>query len=707
MRKALLAVALALPLAGCFQSVDVPYHDASQSPSVDTGHQPGLDAHSGGDIGEAPGPDVGGEPGRDASYGHDIGTPPWPDATVTGCKLDQDCPPPNQTDPICNPLKAKCDLATGICGSERIPRVWDTDPGACNVAAECDCQSLSHDKCTGAYLCTLNKCDWKCGGCQADMECATGQICQEVSCAQPKQCIDGCRDSTGCTNGKICGDFVSPFCGDAYGQCIAGSTCQSDKDCPIGTACDFTGVGSPTRACIPGCHTKDNCPTGDQCLIGVCPECADCPCVGRCQSSAGCKVDADCQNPGEVCGSDPSCTLVCRVGCHDDTQCRADQQCFMPKCNSCVCDTGTCVPRPVSCQLDTDCLFGEVCAFDDVMKCAGTKHCVSGCFTADQCPQGDDCSLAYCGPCCPGVCTPKVTGCQTDADCKIVGEVCAFDDTLGCAGTKSCKPGCWAGMLNSICPVGSFCEATNCGPCCPGQCSQVKACQTEQDCPIGYACDFTGHGADLGCIPGCHSKDNCPAGDTCLMGPCPKCANCPCVGVCQGGCPGGEKTCGNTIDCAAWNSAFCATGCCQMCPIYDMPPCIDCFYPGAVGEDGCGQGGVCAPCVSCDPSAKQVCGLNYDTYNCDAAAKAAGTEVLHTGACLPYEGLGCETGVTCPTGEYCRNECPNCGALHERCTALDVCVNDWDCPGPNPPPTCAGAKWYCETASHTCNFTCP
>jgi hypothetical protein len=772
MRKALLVLAVVLPLGGCLRAVDLPGTPDGSSSAVDTGLQPGPDASL--PVGDAS------LPGPDAAYLSDVGVYPGPDAAIVGCKLDQECPAPIQTDPICNPLKAKCITqgpgGVGVCGSERIPRVWDANPGACNVAAECDCQTLSHDKCMGAYLCTLNKCDWKCGGCQSDMECKSGQVCQEVNCGQPKQCIDGCRDSAGCTDQKICGNFVSPFCGDSYGQCISGSTCQTEKDCPIGTACDFTGHGSD-RGCIPGCHSKDNCPAGDECLLAMCPDCMNCPCVGQCQSAAGCKVDADCKNPDEVCGTDyANCTLHCRVGCHDDTKCHADEQCAIPKCAGCGCDTGTCYPRQVTCQLDTDCPdVGQICAFDDVMTCSGTKHCITGCYRTDQCPLDYECAQATCGGtggCCPGYCVAMPPSCKSDLECEL-GEICTYDDHFGCSGHMTCQHGCRpdaSGSGQGSCGAGELCQIGHCGSCCPGTCITTgcvndtdcptnyvceagpgcggartcvpgchnanqcgldqsctvpkckdcpcpgtctggSTCQSEKDCPIGTACDFNGHGTDKSCIPGCHSKDNCPAGDECILQACPACMNCPCVGTCEANC-GTEKSCQNTMDCGAWGSNYCVNGCCSgFCPVFDPMPCADpnqCMYGGDVGSDGCLQGMKCATCVICMDMDLPVCGVNYQTYDCAAVAVAVGVDVLHVGACLPYEGMDCMNYLAkCATGQYCRDDCPMCGWDQMRCTEDGACVHDWDCPGPNPPPTCAGAKWFCDATSHGCNFTCP
>ena len=779
MRQALLATALvlAVPLAGCLQPVDLPTGtDTSVIVTGDIGQSPGLDASNPGPDAYTDWPDAAtgidtAVAGPDASNPGPDASNPGPDASAVTCKLDPDCPPPVQTDPICNPLKARCDK--GSCVNERIPRVWDNKPGACNLPAECDCQNLSHSKCAGAYVCALNQCQWECGGCQSDLECVFGQICEETNCGAPKQCVDGCRDSTNCSGGKVCGDFVAPFCGEPYGVCVDGSACTVEKDCPVGTACDYTGL------CIPGCHTNENCPPGEVCPPLMCPD-GQFSCVGQCQSGTACVLDSDCKVAGEVCGTTwDNCNKHCLPGCHDSTQCPADQQCQAYYCTGgpgCGCDTFTCTPRPVGCTLDTDCVKGTVCAFDDVMGCSGAKHCVNGCFTNDECDTGFECSPSYCGPstCCPGGCTPKAQDCQLDQDCKD-GEICTYDDHFGCSGKMTCQPGCRPDSSGGpgTCKLGEICELGRCGKCCPGTCVTPPSCNTddecgfgyvcelqagcvgpktcipgchnadkcnpgqicntpkclgcpcpgfcadqvcksESDCPVGSACDYDGNGLEKTCQVGCHIPANCPGNAQCLQTPCTPCPpgqHCACLGVCEVGCSTGQKSCTSTMDCGSWGSSYCqsamtnAGGCCQMCPIYDMPPCMDpnqCIYGGDVGPDGCVQGMKCATCTGCSNLDPQVCGINYQTYGCAAVAKAVGVEVLHTGACLPYEGMDCLwSNGYCPKGEYCRDECPNCAMDQTRCTQTGSCFNSWDCPAP---PGCSAG---CDSASHQCYTMCP
>ncbi|MGC4118303.1 MAG: hypothetical protein QM765_27870 [Myxococcales bacterium] len=625
----LLAAVLAVGLSGCLQAVDLDGPDGNAIAGQDASHA-GLDA-------TVIGRDVGGLP-TDASILK-------PDASVVACVNPIDCPPVVQTDPACNPIRATC--VSGKCGTERIPRVWDNSPGACQKAEDCGCQSLPTPNCIGSWLCTAGKCGYQCGGCTSDLDCVTGEVCQEVSCGSPKQCIAGCRDGAGCPAGTICDQFVNGKCGEPYGQCLPEPSCQSDSECPKGSVCDFEMAGGGRRTCQTGCRDITSCGDGEECIYDACPKCVNCPCHGQCQSKATCKSDAECST-GEICTDDASCTLRCVAGCRTDADCRADQYCppTLP-CVGCGCAHPTCEPRPFVCTDDAQCGPGQICTYDDTFQCSGDKHCKSGCLENADCPAGEMCALADCGPCCPGWCI-ATPGCQADDDCA-PGYVC--EAGAGCQGTKSCVPGCRVG--SKPCLNGGTCLPSLCVTCpCPDVCTGSPACAMNQpSCSSTLQCEWQASYCDV------------------------------------------------------------STACCQYCPIFDVAPCPDgqCMYGGGVLPTGCPAAPFCAACCACPAVIDPVCGENYQTYGSSCEANCAGVAILHTGACQDFEGMDCQWGQgACASGQYCRDTCPMCDLGLSRCTKAGTCVYDWDCPAGGPSAACPPnqhAVFKCET-THTCRYTC-
>jgi hypothetical protein len=380
----------------------------------------------------------------------------------------------------------------------------------------------------------------------------------------------------------------------------------------------------------------------------ACPMCANCPCVGTCVSTKTCQGDQDC-GQAEVCAPDSNCQPHCTPGCHSDDQCRPDQTCNWLDGQSCWCQTAPCA----------------------------------------------------------GACEKRADLCSTSTECG-TGNTCTYEDPF-CGGVKKCLPGC---LADSDCAQGDFCALADCGPCCPGVCVQgPKPCQSDYECPSGEVCESgAGCQGPKSCVPGCHDQHGCQANETCVQN---ACLTCPCPGQCEqtSACSGNEPTCSTTLDCE-WTLSYCTTGCCLMCPIYDMQPCPanQCAFSNGVNQNGCPNSPICASCCACPNVVDPVCGLNYQTYGNSCEAQCAGTTVLHVGECLPFEGLDCgfwgPDPYPCGTGEYCRDACPMCDMIWMRCTKLGSCVFDWDCPlAAGDPPTCSNATWTCQS-DHTCSYTC-
>ena len=186
---------------------------------------------------------------------------------------------------------------------------------------------------------------------------------------------------------------------------------------------------------------------------------------------------------------------------------------------------GTTVSNPVHCVDDAGCPKGTVCE-----SCNGSKSCVFGCRTADDCSSGEICDAVVCDSCpCPAACAPAGDKpCQADGDCP-KGKVC---ESNGVA--MICVAGC---HTTSQCEANQICDQPDCdGLPCPGSCSCVATCASDSDCPHGTVCEKLPLGTDCGkecgtaCVPGCRTNGDCGNGQVCSS---VVCDTCPCPSQCS------------------------------------------------------------------------------------------------------------------------------------------------------------------------------
>ncbi len=659
------------------------------------------------------------------------------------CSADRDCP----VGEVCEPV--------GDCTSERA-----CVPG-CHGSSECAPGQLCSQP-----ACLTCPCPGTCitaPACSADAECPRGSVCEPSP--EGARCIPGCRDDAGCAEDEACVWGECPTCEDCpcAGRCQPTEACGSSSDCPRGSICgvDF----SCERKCLPGaCRSNEDCGPGFECTPPL--PCLGCGCEnGTCSpATESCGADSDCPQ-GTVCGWTESCERACVHGCRSDAECRQGEYCGVELCNACPCNNPRCKPVDQGCRGDAECGAGRVCE-PTGYDCSGPSGCVRGCHSDDQCGELERCLQPDCDGCpCPGSCEPA-PACFGDEQCGpgMICESCAPNTpgacVAGCRGDAECAPG-------------ESCVPVPCGvcPCAPGVClPNPWDCLADSDCPDGMVCELSaGCLEPRMCVPGCHESSQCPRGAECVVAPC---FTCPCPGWCEqapkcvdadndgfvadcsfGGCPnavgycdcddrdprvfpGAREVCGNglddncdgradescgcssgptcfqTLDCRL-GMQFCAEGCCADCPVTAAPACQpgECVHPSGVNLEGCPMGGTCGPCCTCPATVDPVCGVNFATYRNACQAACAGVEVLHRGACLRPEGLGCgwpqAPQPQCPQGTYCRDTCPMCDAILMRCTKVGACEWDWDCPaGLTPPPCSAGpGRWAC--VDHTCVFSCP
>jgi hypothetical protein len=140
-------------------------------------------------------------------------------------------------------------------------------------------------------------------------------------------------------------------------------------------------------------------------------------------------------------------------------------------------------------------------------------------------------------------------------------------------------------------------------------------------------------------------------------------------------------------------------------------------YPSGLDGNGCPLADHCGPAgCACPADEIQVCSVDGTTWAGQCEADCAGAQVLHLGACLPYEGMQCGWSLggdspTCPAGQWCRDTCPMCDAGDStelpRCATVGACIWAFECPDGLPQPACPNgpAKWDC--VNHACVSSCP
>ena len=314
-------------------------------------------------------------------------------APIEGCKDDSECPQGMVCKIYCTGL---CDPYRG-CGNPCFGQCEPaTPPEECDADRPCppgfECATLCVD-CVPYDLECKPACINQCvpvppkEKCNSDADCPEGFHCEPVFCTM--QCIpDG---NGGCVP-----------CNDGYlGECVpnADEGCRSDSDCKPGEHCE--------TFCMGLCHPNAGC--GSTC-IGVC-------------IPSGCKSDEDCPEG-------TYCVLTCPPDCVQAYAQSSDNS-TPPTCIETHC-IGQCLPKPETCESDSDCKEGFVCVLVEVCP---------PCYYSDP-PCLAPCKLE-------GHCEPKPTGqCQKDEDCG-PNECCHFACTYKCDPAQYC---------------GGPCEGY-CGPC--------------------------------------------------------------------------------------------------------------------------------------------------------------------------------------------------------------------------------------------------
>lgn len=479
--------------------------------------------------------------------------------------------------------------------------------------------------------------------CTSDRECAAGFACDASS--------GSCR----CTSDAACTEWWGAgfLCSDG----LCAMACDRDRDCPCGSRC----LGG---ACAAGCTSDEDCCWTDTCLDGFCREARAFP--GGVETE--CTSDAECverHGAGFACISD-----ICQRMCADNGDCPCDTVCFLEEG---VCRAVDGSIRELNCESDADCCgharcvpsgidwrrcetprllyrFGLRCS--EHTACGGTYEICDTSFPRGQCLDRPDRIGCEASTCDEGLRCRPVAG----ADGRIVPACHLACDPAD--GRLEAAPDGW----DLGCPPGSVCVAGavdgTVGTCDP-------ACERDDDCGDGFACDATTGRCrcveDLGCRRTVSERATCePSTGACVCTP--DCAGRECG---TDGCGGSCGECSEDETCT--REGTCGP---HVCGELDfVVPC---------GSHTCPTSGVCRPSDdSCDdPDANVVtlfgdCGCpgTYVATSCSGRPCSdpeadCGTHDWYCGPCQPscagrecgHDGCGgscgsCGQGVVCHRGQ--------------------------------------------------------
>jgi hypothetical protein len=358
--------------------------------------------------------------------------------------------------------------------------------------------------------------------CEGNWDCSTGEMCLEGDCVPDT--TPWCDSKYDCAAGEICDG----------GICAAeGSTCIADEDCAVGRIC------GAENTCVDGCRRTAECTDGKACLddntCGACVNDSQCMagdvCTdGKCEAAE----PAQCQSVGESCDPDAAISEgfvcedlgngpVCLESCiRPPAGGFSPVACTWPETDTCTAGTycsadlgaeGYCVASECSGLLDAAGCADEVAANPDAFpngaECVAVYDTVNG-ARVDRSEHAFICEPRNTGrelgetcnnfiPCGPGLACGYDGTCQeyctSDTDCED-GLSCLTDDTgdaTGAVGWGVCGNGCE--------PYGD-----------PRQCGEGMVCDVLS--PDDGVCRVK-----TGTVPAygdCSSGGTCVTGTTCL-----------------------------------------------------------------------------------------------------------------------------------------------------------------------------------------------
>lgn len=326
----------------------------------------------------------------------------------------------------CNPSAPNCPAGYDCVGFQNSPGKGVCLPeqgGPSNGSKEVG------DACNSSFECKSQLCISEAGGgggvcrqpCTTDTDCPQGSVCYPLQGANGGACFDDGGSSSG-------------------GQKEAGESCSSASDCKSGLCVGGSGSG---YLCVDACNSNADCPVGTACL--------------PLQGGGGACFDVDLKEMGEECASNDECPsgtclslggpYFCTDTCVAHTDCPCGMECTQTNGGN-YCNIGGpsigCVPEGAACTEDVEC-SSAICRF-------GTCQIACSIFMGDAlCPEGESCGrMTLDAP--DGFCMK--------AGIKGTGEYCAAD--LACY-SLFCHEGACETPCNpfgpNTCGAGLVCEA--------------------------------------------------------------------------------------------------------------------------------------------------------------------------------------------------------------------------------------------------------
>jgi hypothetical protein len=251
--------------------------------------------------------------------------------------------------------------------------------------------------------------------------------------------------------------------------------------------------------------------------------------------------------------------------------------------------------------------------------------------------------------------------CTTDTDCdeneSCIDRICVRDE---CTTREDCQG-----------PVCLVCVESKCA-------APPPVCQGNDDCCIGYHCNFGFCAADT---EGCQSDADCQEPDK------PRCVNGDCMPECLSDldCGGGKVCVDQKCVSPGCTPEQCAQG--QWCDP-DAADGMGACMPGCDSHEDCESGKLC----------------NYDTHECmdDCCGGCAPEEYCDTAECICKP--KCENDADCPEGFVCNQPTGEC--LHEGGQEGDTCSVDDDCGEGLLCDNCNTCDWLAIPATMSCLYQC-
>ncbi len=561
---------------------------------------------------------------------------------------------------VCDTTDDKCGKLNGSGLCTVVNQASICRSGVCDADASCG-YATNHGPCTTenagtvcrSGICSLNGLCQPAGGCNVDVDCASGQWCNETS----HVCNVKLTNGTGIPNDAphlaptlsgtctpsaallVCQSLVCDVTDNKCGLNINSGSCTTAN---AGTVCR-SGACSVNGACMPavGCNVDLDCTGGNWCNESVHA------CSAALSNGSGIPTDAPHSNP--TLGG--SCTLAAGLLVCRSTVCDvADEKCGYAighgvctlangaaLCRSGACGhDGNCRPAD-GCNLDADCSFGDWCE-------ESTRSCKP--LLANGSPIPSD--VPHANPTLDGTCSAAVASlvCQS-AVCDAADDTCGFADGDGPCTTATGATVCRSGV----------CSAN-------GLCQIAAGCNVDADCGTGTWCHESLHA----CVPTLENGvvipvDATHAGPT-LDGTCNEDAA---ALVCASGvCDTKDDECGLANGVGPCTKASGATVCrSTLCGTLGTTKntCVECLKDTQCGGDT----PVCNPsigtCVACVTSAQcsgrtPIC--NTDLSTCARCNGDRGSKATHA----------CDTATA-----------PFCVASGSKSGACGKCTGDADCEG--------------------------